>query len=86
MEPTYLVSVMFPTFFNLQTTLGGGTSLAQGIFIEAMGTGLLVFTIIMLAKEKHRATHMAPIGIGLALFVGELVGYVKLVPGLSSHL
>lgn len=64
---------MFPTAFNVQTTLGGGTSLAQGIFIEAMCTAELVFTIVMLAKEKHRATHIAPVGIGLALFIGELV-------------
>ena len=28
----------------------------------------------MLAKEKHKATYMAPVGIGLALFVAELVG------------
>jgi aquaporin rerated protein, other eukaryote len=28
----------------------------------------------MLAKEKHKATFMAPIGIGLALFISELVG------------
>lgn len=26
----------------------------------------------MLAKEKHRATFIAPVGIGLALFVAEL--------------
>jgi hypothetical protein len=32
-----------------------------------------VFTIIMLAKEKHRATFIAPVGIGLALFIAELV-------------
>jgi aquaporin related protein len=27
-----------------------------------------------LAKEKHRATFIAPVGIGLALFIAELVG------------
>lgn len=27
----------------------------------------------MLAKEKHRATFIAPVGIGLALFIAELV-------------
>jgi len=37
-------------------------------------TALLVFTIFMLAAEKHRATFIAPIGIGLALFIGHLVG------------
>jgi aquaporin related protein len=65
--------VIFPTPFNVQTTLGGGTSIAQGIWIEALCTAELVFTIVMLAKEKHRSTYIAPVGIGLALFIGELV-------------
>ena len=64
---------MFPTPFDVQTTLGGGTSLAQGIFIEVVCTAELVFTIVMLAMEKHKATYIAPVGIGLALFIGELV-------------
>lgn len=34
----------------------------------------LVFTILMLAAEKHKGTFLAPIGIGLALFVAELAG------------
>jgi aquaporin related protein len=46
---------------------------AQGVWIEALCTAELVFTIIMLAKEKHRATFIAPVGIGLALFIAELV-------------
>jgi hypothetical protein len=28
----------------------------------------------MLAAEKHKATFLAPIGIGLALFIAELAG------------
>ena len=71
---SYLVSVLFPTPFNVRTTLSTGTSLVRGIFIEATLTAELVFAIFMLAKEKHKATFMAPIGIGLALFVAELVG------------
>lgn len=71
---SYLVSVLFPTPFNVRTTLATGTSLVQGIFIEAVFTAELVFTIFMLAKEKHKATFMAPVGIGLALFIAELVG------------
>lgn len=51
---SYLVKVLFPTQFNVRTTLGGGTSLAQGVFIEAVLTAELVFTIFMLAKEKHK--------------------------------
>jgi len=37
-------------------------------------TAELVFVIIMLAAERHRSTHMAPLGIGIAFFVTELVG------------
>jgi len=37
-------------------------------------TAELVFTIFMLAKEKHKATFIAPVGIGLALFIAEMVG------------
>ena len=37
-------------------------------------TAELVFTIFMLAAEKHKGTFLAPIGIGLSLFVAELAG------------
>ncbi|KAI7338336.1 aquaporin-like protein [Hortaea werneckii] len=70
----YIVSILFPTQFNVRTTLSAETSRVQGVFIEALLTAELVFTIFMLAKEKHRATFMAPVGIGLALFVSELIG------------
>jgi aquaporin related protein len=69
----YIVKVIFPSPFNIGTTLAAGTTLAQGVFIEALCTAELVFTIIMLAKEKHRATYIAPVGIGISLFIGELV-------------
>ncbi|KAK5123784.1 hypothetical protein LTR85_002420 [Meristemomyces frigidus] len=71
---SYIVSVLFPTEFNVRTTLSDETSLVQGVFIEALLTAELVFAIFMLAKEKHKATFMAPIGIGLVMFVAELVG------------
>ncbi|KAK5157111.1 hypothetical protein LTS14_004629 [Recurvomyces mirabilis] len=71
---SYIVKVLFPTNFNVRTTLSTDTSLVAGVFIEAILTAELVFTIFMLAKEKHKATFMAPIGIGMALFVAELVG------------
>ncbi|CAK3856883.1 hypothetical protein D0862_13490 [Lecanosticta acicola] len=70
----FLVNVMFPTNFNVRTTLADDTSMAQGVFIEMVLTAELVFTVFMLAKEKHKATYMAPIGIGMALFIAEIVG------------
>ena len=69
-----MVRGMFPTELNVRTTLAGGASLEQGVFIELILTAELVFTIFMLAKEKHKATFIAPVGIGLALFIAEMVG------------
>ncbi|KAI0168454.1 aquaporin-like protein [Pestalotiopsis sp. NC0098] len=69
-----VVDGLFPGPLNVRTALAGGTSVVQGLFIEMFLTAMLVFTIFMLAAEKHRATFIAPIGIGLALFICELVG------------
>lgn len=69
-----VVACLFPGPLQVATTLGGGTSTAQGVFIEALLTAQLVLTIIMLAAEKHKGTFLAPLGIGLSLFVAELVG------------
>ncbi len=69
-----VVSALFPGPMGVQTTLGGGTSIVRGLFIEMFLTAELVFTIFMLAAEKHKATFLAPIGIGLALFIAELGG------------
>lgn len=70
-----LVSAMFGgEISNVNTILVSGTSIAQGLFIEMFLTAQLVFVILMLAVEKSKDTFMAPIGIGLALFVAELSG------------
>lgn len=69
-----LVYVLFPGDLQVATTLGGDTSIVQGLFIEAFLTAELVFTIIMLAAEKHKGTFLAPIGIGLSLFIAEMTG------------
>jgi aquaporin related protein len=45
-----------------------------GLFLEMFMTAELVFVIFMLAAEKHKATFLAPVGIGLALFIAELAG------------
>ncbi|CAG8951861.1 hypothetical protein HYFRA_00005665 [Hymenoscyphus fraxineus] len=69
-----ICSAMFPGPLTVGTSLGGGTSVAQGLFIEMFLTAELVFTIFMLAAEKHKGTFIAPIGIGLSLFIAELTG------------
>ena len=69
-----IVSALFPGQLNVRTSLGAGTSIVQGLFIEMFLTAQLVFTIFMLAAEKHKATFIAPVGIGLSLFIAELSG------------
>ncbi|KAK3062550.1 hypothetical protein LTS18_003836 [Coniosporium uncinatum] len=69
-----VVSGLFPGPLNVRTALGGGTSITRGLFIEMFLTAQLVFTIFMLAAEKHKGTFLAPIGIGLSLFIAELSG------------
>ncbi|KAK3337671.1 aquaporin-like protein [Cercophora scortea] len=69
-----VVSALFPGPMAVNTTLGGGASVAQGLFIEMFLTAELVFVIIMVAAEKHKSTFLAPVAIGLAFFLAELVG------------
>lgn len=69
-----VVSALYPGQLNVRTTLGAGTSRTQGLFIEMFLTAELVFTIFMLAAEKHKGTFIAPVGIGLSLFIAELSG------------
>jgi len=70
-----LVSCMLPGPISaVNTTLGPNVSIAQGCFIEMFLTAQLVFVILMLAAEKHKSTFIAPIGIGLALFVSMMAG------------
>lgn len=70
----YIVQALFQGKLAVSTTLGGGTTVAQGVVIEMILTAQLVFTIFMLAAEKHTGNFIAPVGIGLSLFVAELTG------------
>lgn len=70
-----LVDCMIPGPIAVtSTTLAPGMSIAQGVFFEMFLTSQLVFTVLMLAAEKSKDTFIAPIGIGLALFVAEIAG------------
>jgi aquaporin rerated protein, other eukaryote len=66
------VSALFPGPLTVNVRLGGGTSIVQGLFIEMFTTCMLAITVIMLAAVKQKATYLAPIGIGIALFIGHL--------------
>lgn len=70
-----LVSCMFPGDIRaVNTTLSPTTSVKQGFFIEMFLTCELTFTVLMLAVEKSKDTFLAPVGVGLALFVTQLAG------------
>lgn len=49
-----MVLGLFPITLDVQTTLKDGVSIPRGLLIEAVLTAELVFTILVLAKEKHR--------------------------------
>jgi len=49
-------------------------SSAQGVFLEMFLTVELMYTVLMLAAEKSKDTYLAPIGIGMSLFVAEIAG------------
>nr|POE62506.1 aquaporin-1 [Quercus suber] len=74
MTAAAVVSALFPGPLSVSTTLGGNTSIVRGLFIEMFLTAQLVFTIFMLAAEKHKGTFLAPVGIGLSLFIAEMSG------------
>jgi aquaporin related protein len=69
-----IVSALLPGPLAVRTRVSSGTSVTRALFLEMFLTALLCFTIFMLAAEKHKATFLAPIGIGLALFIAELAG------------
>jgi aquaporin related protein len=71
---SYLISGLYPGAVNSRTQLSPTTTVVQGFFFEFFLTVLLIFTVLMLAAEKHRATFLAPVGIGLALFITQLLG------------
>lgn len=61
---------------SVETNLGTGVNIGQGLFIEAFLTAILVLTVILLAAEKHKSTYLAPVGIGLTLMACHLFGVV----------
>jgi aquaporin rerated protein, other eukaryote len=70
----YVTQALFTGALNVSTTLSATTTIAQGVIIEMLLTAMLCFTIFMLAAEKHQGNFIAPVGIGLALFIAELTG------------
>ncbi|GAA5889896.1 hypothetical protein JCM8208_001161 [Rhodotorula glutinis] len=69
-----IIQALLPGTLNVRTTLIPGMSVVRGLFLEMFLTAMLMITILLLAAEKTKATFLAPIGIGLALFIAELLG------------
>ncbi|KAM6476522.1 aquaporin-like protein [Trichoderma sp. SZMC 28011] len=68
------VSGLLPGPLGVTNSLGSGTSIVQGLFIEMFLTAQLVLTVYFLAVEKHRATFLAPVGIGVSVFIAHMAG------------
>lgn len=69
-----MVSALLPGHLDVTNSLGSGTSTAQGLFIEMFLTAQLVLTVYFLAVEKHRSTFLAPVGIGVSVFIAHMAG------------
>lgn len=69
-----VASGLTPGPLNVSNKLGDGVSHVRGLFIEVFLTAQLVLAVLVLAVEKHKATFLAPVGIGLALFVIHMAG------------
>lgn len=74
-----LVSALLPGPLQAETSLGSNATTVQGFFIEVILTAELVMTIIMLAVEKSRTSFIAPLAIGLTLFIDHLIGKSRVV-------
>jgi aquaporin related protein len=68
------VDGLLPGPLLVANKLANGTSITQGLFLEMFLTAQLVITVYFLAVEKHRATFLAPVGIGLSLFIAHIAG------------
>ncbi|KAK5680073.1 hypothetical protein LTS10_008023 [Elasticomyces elasticus] len=70
-----VVSAIIPgDIKTVQTTLTPTMNVAQGVFLEMFLTAIFIMNILMLAAEKSKDTFIAPLGIGLTLFICEIAG------------
>lgn len=69
-----VVEGLLPGPLLVANSLGGGITKVQGVFLEMFLTAQLVLTVYFLAVEKHRATYLAPVGIGASVFMAHICG------------
>jgi aquaporin related protein len=65
---------LIPGPLLVRNALASNVSIVRGLFLEMFLTAQLVLTVYFLAVEKHRATFLAPIGIGIAVFMAHMCG------------
>lgn len=70
------LEALIPGTLSINPTMRADISPARGVFIECSVTCCLVLSVLFLAVEKHRATFLAPVGIGITLFAGHLFAVV----------
>lgn len=69
-----VVNGILPGSLKVGNALGDDTKPVQGVVIEMFLTAQLVLTVYFLAVEKHHATYLAPLGIGIAVFIAHIAG------------
>ncbi|KAK5991905.1 Aquaporin-1 [Cladobotryum mycophilum] len=69
-----VVSGLLPGPLTVGNALSDGTSIVRGLFIEMFLTAQLVLTVFFLAVEKHRSTFLAPVAIGISVFIAHIAG------------
>ncbi|KZV85677.1 aquaporin-like protein, partial [Exidia glandulosa HHB12029] len=69
-----IVNACVPNPLVVNTTPAPGVSAGQAMVIEMLITAALCLAVLLLAVEKHAATPLAPVGVGLTLFAGHLWG------------
>lgn len=66
------VSAITPGPILFENGLGLGCSKSRGVFLEMFGTSFLCITVIMTAIEKRASNNVAPLPIGISLFIIHL--------------
>lgn len=64
-------------------TLREDYSRTRGLFLEMFATAMLCMTVLFMAVEKARATFIAPMVIGIALFIGHLMNVYNTGAGIN---
>jgi aquaporin related protein len=79
-----ILAGLLPGPLAVTPSLGANTTKAQGLFIEMFITAALCLAVLMLAVEKHKATPLAPVAIGLTLFGCHMFALVYTGAGMNS--